>query len=196
MSSTERPGEPRHLHAELDRILVGGREPATVRVVPYDPAWPERFEAQRRRLRAALGDRAGRIEHIGSTAVPGLAAKPIIDILVEIDDLEDDAGYVPSLAVVGYVLRVREPDHRMFRTPARDVHVHIWPSGSDDVRRHLTFRDWLRFHPEDRQLYERTKQELAVRSWPDMNYYAEAKTPVIEEIMTRARSSGTADLPR
>ncbi len=136
------------------------------------------------------------MEHIGSTAVPGLAAKPIIDTLVEIDGLEDDADYGSSLEAAGYALRVREPGHRMVRTPARDVHVHISPSGSDDVRRHLTFRDWLRFHPEDRELYERTKQELAVRPWRDMNYHAEAKTPVIEEIMARARSSGTGDPPR
>jgi GrpB-like predicted nucleotidyltransferase (UPF0157 family) len=103
------------------------------------------------------------------------------------DDLEDDAGYGSSLEAAGYVLRVREAGHRMFRTPARDVHVHIWPSGSEDVRRHLMFRDWLRSHPDDRQLYERTKRELAGRPWRDMNYYADAKTPVIDEILGRAR---------
>jgi GrpB-like predicted nucleotidyltransferase (UPF0157 family) len=187
VSSIEHNREPTHLDAGLDRILVGGREPVSITVVAYDPCWPERFESELRRLRQALGRRAGRIEHIGSTAVPGLAAKPIIDVLVEMDDLEDDAGYGSALEAAGYVLRVREAGHRMFRTPARDVHVHIWPSGSEDVRRHLMFRDWLRSHPEDRQLYERTKRELAGRPWRDMNYYADAKTPVIDEILGRAR---------
>jgi GrpB-like predicted nucleotidyltransferase (UPF0157 family) len=161
----------------------------TIRVVAYDPSWPDRFEAERLRLRSALGGRAGRIEHIGSTAVPDLAAKPIVDILVEVDDTEDETGYLGALEAAGYQIRVRQPDHRMFRTPARDVHVHLWPTGSDEVYRHLAFRDWLRAHPDDRWLYERTKLQLASRSWRDMNYYAEAKTPVIDEIMARARSA-------
>lgn len=86
----------------------------------------------------------------------------------------------------GYRLRVREPGHRMFRTPARDVHVHLWPAGSDDEHRHLLFRDWLRAHPADRLEYERAKQALA-GTWPDMNYYAEAKRLVIDRISERAR---------
>jgi len=179
-------GDRGPLDAALDEILVGGREPVTIRVVAYDPSWPDRFEAERLRLRSALGGRAGRIEHIGSTAVPGLAAKPIVDILVEMDDTEDETGYRGALEAAGYRIRVREPGHRMFRTPARDVHVHVWPTGSFEVYRHLAFRDWLRAHPDDRRLYERTKQQLASRPWRDMNYYAEAKTPVIEEIMARA----------
>jgi GrpB-like predicted nucleotidyltransferase (UPF0157 family) len=190
LSSADDPAALTNLDAKLDEVLVGGREPARLQVVDYDPAWPVRFGAERERLRVALGARARRIEHIGSTAVPGLAAKPIVDILVEIDRLDEDPGFCDSLQEAGYELRVREPDHRMFRTPARDVHVHFWLTGSDDIARHLVFRDWLRTHPEDRRLYERTKRELATRFWPDMNYYAEAKTPVIAEITARARSSG------
>jgi len=189
VDSRNGPGDQGSLDATLDEILVGGREPATIRVVSYDSSWPGRFEAERLRLRSALGDQAGRIEHIGSTAVPGLAAKPIVDILVEMDDVEDESSYLGALEAAGYRLRVREPGHRMFRTPARDVHVHLWPTGSADVDRHVAFRDWLRAHPEDRRLYERTKLELASRPWRDMNYYAGAKTPVIEEIMGRARSA-------
>jgi GrpB-like predicted nucleotidyltransferase (UPF0157 family) len=190
VDSLNGPGEGGPLDATLDEILVGGREPATIRVVMYDSSWPDRFEVERRRLRSALGGRAGRIEHIGSTAVPGLAAKPIVDILVEMDEVEDESGYLGQLEAAGYQIRVREPRHRMFRTPARDVHVHLWPTGSAEVQRHLAFRDWLRAHPEDCQLYQRTKQALAARPWRDMNYYAEAKTPVIEEIMGRALSAG------
>ena len=176
---------PNHLDEYLDRVLIGGRESREITIVEYDPAWPARFAQERLRI-AELGSVAKRIEHIGSTAVPGLAAKPIIDILVTVDDVEDEACYVPTLEACGYVLRVREPDHRMFRTPARDVHVHVWRCGGDDERRHLLFRDWLRGNAPDRDLYEQTKRELARRSWADMNYYAEAKSAVIVAILERA----------
>jgi GrpB-like predicted nucleotidyltransferase (UPF0157 family) len=163
--------------------------PRKITIVAYDPTWPARFEQERGRI-AGLGSVVKRIEHIGSTAVAGLAAKPIIDILVTVDDVEDEARYVPALEACGYVLRVREPGHRMFRTPARDVHVHVWRSGSDDERRHLLFRDWLRGNAPDRELYEQTKRELARRSWADMNDYADAKTAVIVAILQRAAPTG------
>ncbi len=125
------------------------------------------------------------MEHVGSTAVAGLAAKPIVDIMVTVDDPDDESAYLPRLERVGYVLRVREPGHRMFRTLARDVHVHVWPAGSQDERRHLVFRDWLRSSPVDRKEYERAKRELVGR-WRDMNYYARAKEVAIDRIMKRA----------
>ncbi len=176
---------PNHLDEYLDRVLIGGRESREITIVEYDPAWPARFAQERLRV-AELGGVAKRIEHIGSTAVPGLAAKPVIDILVTVDDVEDEALHVPTLEACGYVLRVREPDHRMFRTPARDVHVHVWRRGGDDERRQLLFRDWLRGNAPDRNLYEQTKRELARRPWADMNYYAEAKSAVIAAILERA----------
>lgn len=185
MAST--PNELTHLDDELDRVLVGGREPAIVRVVDYDPRWPERFEAERARLLTALGQLAPRIEHVGSTAVPGLAAKPIIDMLVELDDPEHEERYLPLLEAAGFQLRVREPRHRMFRTPAKDAHIHIWPTGSTEAKDYLILRDWLRGNAEDRQLYEQTKRALAGRRWRDMNYYAEAKSPTIAQIISRAR---------
>jgi GrpB-like predicted nucleotidyltransferase (UPF0157 family) len=183
------PDEPTHLDAELDAVLIGGREPGIVRLVDYDPGWPARFDSERARIAAALGPLARNIEHIGSTAVPGLAAKPIIDALVEIDDPEAEPLYAPQLESVGYLLRVREPRHRMFRTPARDVHVHIWPAGSAETLDYLLLRDRLRTHADDRQRYEGAKRALADRHWPDMNYYAEAKSAIIEEIKARARRS-------
>ncbi len=128
------------------------------------------------------------IEHIGSTSVPGLGAKPIIDVLVAVDDVEDEASYRPALEGVGYVLRVREPDHRMFRTPERDVHVHLWPAGSADVPRHLLFRDWLRVDERDRRAYEGLKRLLAESDFEDMNEYADAKGELIAEIMVRAQA--------
>jgi GrpB-like predicted nucleotidyltransferase (UPF0157 family) len=181
--------EPTHLDAELDEVLIGGREPAIVELVAYDPEWPARFEAERAYIDAALGPLARRIEHIGSTAVPGLAAKPVIDVLVEADDPDAEQQYVPLMQSAGYVLRVREPRHRMFRTPARDVHVHVWPAGSAEATDYLLLRDWLRTHADDRLLYESVKRALAGRRWRDANYYAEAKTPVIQAIKARARQA-------
>ena len=179
--------EGSHLDSDLDTVLIGGREPVTIRVVDYDRAWPERFAAERARIVAALGPSARQVEHIGSTAVPGLAAKPIVDILVEVDDPEAEDSFRAALEQAGYELRVREAGHRMFRTPARDVHVHLWRAGSAEVADYLLLRDWLRAHADDRLSYERAKRELAGRPWPDMNYYAEAKSPVIARIMGRAR---------
>jgi GrpB-like predicted nucleotidyltransferase (UPF0157 family) len=167
--------------AYLDRVLVGGRERREIVIADYDAAWPARFSAERSRIAAALGDRALRIEHIGSTAVPGLAAKPIVDILVEVARLED-----ADLARAGYELRVREEDHRMFRTPQLDVYVHVSPSGHPDIAAHLAFRDRLRESAEDRAAYEALKRALAERDWEDMNHYADAKGELIREILARA----------
>jgi GrpB-like predicted nucleotidyltransferase (UPF0157 family) len=166
--------------AHLDRVLIGGRERREIVIAEYDPGWPRRFAVERERLAAALGDRALRIEHIGSTSVPGLAAKPIVDILVEVPSLDG-----VDLERAGYVLRVREEGHRMFRTPELDVHVHVWPTGSPNIVSHLAFRDRLRASAEDRAAYEALKRELAAREWPDMNHYAEAKGPLIREIRAR-----------
>jgi GrpB-like predicted nucleotidyltransferase (UPF0157 family) len=180
--------EPDHLDEILDRALVGGLERRHVVLVEYDETWPQRFEEHRERIAAALGPAARRIEHVGSTAVPGLAAKPIVDVLVTVDDVEAEETYRPALEAAGYALRVREPGHRMFRTEPRDVHVHVWPAGSEGARRDLLFRDRLRGDAADRALYERTKRALADRVWKDVNYYAEAKGPVIEEILGRAQA--------
>jgi GrpB-like predicted nucleotidyltransferase (UPF0157 family) len=176
--------------AYLDRILVGGRERRPVVIADADPAWPARFEEHRAHIAGALGPLALRIEHIGSTSVPGLAAKPIVDVLVAVDDVTSvDAPAVRDrLARAGYELRVEEPGHRMFRTAAHDVHLHVWPAVGDDVRRHLLFRDHLRASAPDRARYEAVKRGLATRDWDDMNDYAEAKSPVIAEINARAEA--------
>ncbi|MBA3703617.1 MAG: GrpB family protein, partial [Rubrobacteraceae bacterium] len=141
------------------------------------------------KIRAALGEAALSVEHIGSTSVPGLAAKPIVDVLLVVEDSGDEASYLPALEEAGYVLRVREPDfdeHRMFRTPEKDVHVHVFSSGSLEIERYLLLRDRLREDQGDRELYARTKRDLAGRDWPSMQHYAEAKTEVIEGIVARA----------
>jgi GrpB-like predicted nucleotidyltransferase (UPF0157 family) len=169
----------------LDAVLIGGREEREVLMVEYDPSWPKLYEEHRDRILNAIGDSVRMVEHIGSTAVPGLAAKPIIDVMVTVDDPDDETRYLGPLEDAGYELRVREGGHRMLRTPERDVQVHIWQAGSDDERRQLVFRDHLRSHPADREAYEALKRSLAGR-WPDVNYYAEAKGPFIRRVVELA----------
>jgi len=138
----------------------------------------------------ALSEVARRVEHIGSTSVVGLAAKPIIDILLVVDDAGNESRYLPQLTTAGYVLRVREPDwheHRMLRTPERDVHLHVFSVGCEQIERHLLFRDRLRASDGDRRRYEALKQALAKQDWPDMNAYGAAKSELIEEIVGAAR---------
>jgi GrpB-like predicted nucleotidyltransferase (UPF0157 family) len=179
--------------ASPESRLIGGVEKRTINIVDYDTDWPKKFERHTRIIADALGVVALRIEHIGSTSVPGLAAKPIIDILVVVADSADESAYRAQLEAGGYVLRVREPDwneHRMFRTPEKDVHVHVYSVGCPEIERNLTFRDRLRKNSGDRSRYETTKRELATREWPSMNAYADAKTAVIESIIAAAQEAG------
>src|SRR5262249_5590105 len=149
----------------------------------YDPAWPARFEAERDRIRGALGPAALRVEHIGSTSVPGLAAKPVVDICLTVADVTDEAAFVAPLETAGYALRVREPNHRTLRHAERDVPVHVHAAGSPEVDRSLALRDRLRSSAADRAAYEALKRELAQRDWDDMNHYADAKGPFIEQVL-------------
>ena len=169
--------------------LVGGVEKRRLAICEYDPSWPDKFQTHATIIAEALGETALTIEHIGSTSVPELAAKPIIDVLVVVPDSANEAAYLPQLETAGYLLRVREPDwheHRMFRTPEHDVHVHIYSAGCPEIQRNLIFRDRLRENIDDRRRYEQTKRELATQDWVDMNEYASAKTQVIENIIGAA----------
>jgi GrpB-like predicted nucleotidyltransferase (UPF0157 family) len=165
--------------------VFGGLEPGPITLAPYDPAWPARYERERERILAALGGAALRVEHIGSTAVPGLAAKPIVDIDLAVADVEDEATFVPALVRAGYVLRAREPGHRLLRPPEQDVNLHVWPLGDENMARDLRFRNRLRASPEDRAAYEARKRELAGRDWAARQDYADAKGPLIAEIAAR-----------
>ncbi len=161
-----------------------------IRLVDYDPDWPRQFASEAERIRAALGDRVVLLEHAGSTSVPGLAAKPRIDILLVVSDSADESAYVPPLEAAGYVLRIREPDwheHRLFVRADRDLNLHVFSPGCVEIERMLRFRDWLRANEADRLLYERTKRELAAREWTFVQNYADAKTEVVEQILVRAR---------
>lgn len=172
----------------LAAMLVDGPTPTGVEIVDYDPEWPRRFTRRAAELREILGERARLVEHIGSTSVPGLAAKPVVDIVVGIDDPDDEPAYLPDLVAAGYELRVTEPGHRALRAgdPDGPVNLHCYAPDDVETRRYLALRDHLRNHPDDRDRYAATKRELARREWDDMNYYAEAKGPVIRDILGRA----------
>jgi GrpB-like predicted nucleotidyltransferase (UPF0157 family) len=171
-----------------ERELIGGFEHREILIVDYSQSWPERFERERAHIARVLGPTLIRIDHIGSTSIPGLAAKPIVDIQASVPDVEDDDQYMSLLESIGYVLRLREVDHRMLRTPAVTVHVHICSAGSEWERRHLLFRDWLRADERDRRAYENLKRQLAVHDWPDVSEYTAAKTDLIAEIAGRAEA--------
>jgi GrpB-like predicted nucleotidyltransferase (UPF0157 family) len=170
-------------------VFIGGPEPARIVVVPYDPDWPVRFERERAKIVEALGEWSIAVDHIGSTSVPGLAAKPIIDICLTVGDSADETTYAGALETAGYELRVREPnfhEHRMLRSRTRDVHVHVFTQGCIEINRYLAFRDRLRGHEADRELYAATKLQLAAQDWPSMQHYADAKTEVVEAILSRS----------
>jgi GrpB-like predicted nucleotidyltransferase (UPF0157 family) len=171
-----------------------GESPPTYRevvVADYDPEWPKWFECAAADIRGALGDTVLQLDHVGSTSVPGLAAKPLIDINLVVADTTDEDAYVPKLEPLGYVLRVREPDwfeHRMLRGQDPPVNLHVFNPGCEETERMVALRDWLRTHDDDRELYARTKRELAAQEWKYVQNYADAKTEVIQEILARAQA--------
>jgi GrpB-like predicted nucleotidyltransferase (UPF0157 family) len=163
-----------------------------VQVVDYDPAWPGLFQREAERIRAVLGERVVQLEHVGSTSVPGLAAKPIIDIMLIVPDSSEEPAYVPDLEAAGYVLVIREADwyqHRCFKGPDTNVNLHVYSPGCPEIERYLIFRDRLRGHPDERAHYQRVKRELSERDWTYVQQYADAKTEVVESIIARARAA-------
>jgi GrpB-like predicted nucleotidyltransferase (UPF0157 family) len=165
---------------------------STIELAPYDPAWPAQFDRLARQIREALGDAVLLLEHAGSTSVPGLSAKPIIDMVLAVADSSDEAAYVKPLEEQGFVLRIREPDwyeHRLLRPPEVQGNLHVFSAGCPEIEQMLLFRDWLRSHDDDRALYEATKRELAARTWKYTQNYADAKSAVVQQILARARGS-------
>jgi GrpB-like predicted nucleotidyltransferase (UPF0157 family) len=182
------------------------REPAhTVVLSEPDPGWADSYAVEEIRIRAAVGQALVELHHAGSTSVPGLAAKPIIDIVLLVRDSTDEESYAPALQAAGYRFQLRERhwhEHRLFKSglphfasPEREddvdrdrqkVNLHVFTAGSSEAHRMLVFRDWLRTHPADRELYEQTKRTLASRRWQVVQDYADAKSTVVGEIMQRA----------
>ncbi len=182
---------------EIRAARVGELGPTRVdgpiHLAEYDPAWPGLYDREAARIRSTLGQRVLRLEHVGSTSIPGLAAKPIIDIVLVVADSADEAAYVSALVAAGYVLRIREPgwfEHRVLNGPDTKVNLHVFSDGCPEIGRMLAFRDRLRTHDDERRRYEATKRELAARDWVYVQNYADAKTEVVEAIIARAMSQG------
>ena len=186
----------------LASITVGERKPLNshINLAPYDPNWPSMFSRIAAKVRAALSERALLLEHVGSTAIRGLSAKPIIDMVLAVEDPTDEAFYAPPLEARGFVLRIREPDwfqHRLLKSHDIESNLHVFSAGCAEIERMLAFRDWLRAHDDDRRLYERTKVALAARTWRHVQNYADAKSDIVREILERAlESTGREGLAR
>lgn len=168
-----------------------------VQLHAHNPQWPNRYEQEAARLTDALGGRVRLLEHVGSTSVPGLAAKPLIDIVLCVENSADETSYAPTLQELGYHLRVREPEwfeHRVFRGPDEDVNLHVFTSGASEVERMIRFRDRLRSDENDRKRYEAHKTALASKEWDSIQQYADAKSDIVEEILANApeEESGAA----
>ncbi len=166
--------------ADIAAARVGGDggTAARVEVVAPDPQWPARYEVVREQVLSALGDRVLSIEHVGSTSVPGLWAKPVIDVDLTVADSADEAGWLPDLQSAGFVLRVRETDweeHRCLRGTAPVANLHVFSPGAVEPERYRRFRDWLRGHRDDRDWYAEVKREVAGRGFTDSMLYNNAK---------------------
>lgn len=164
----------------------GAPRKETIEVVDYDPGWPATYDLLRDRIEGALGEVVLGIEHVGSTSVPGLAAKPVIDIDLTVADPADEGSYVPALEAIGYDLTVREPSwhqHRCLRLDEPRANLHVFAPDCPETIRMLMFRDWLRTHPDDRELYERAKRSALGGDL--VPAYNRRKEPVVREIYDR-----------
>lgn len=176
---------------EIAKATIG--EPAQlnglVELQESDPSWATLYSREEGRIRSVLGARALVVEHVGSTSVPGLAAKPIIDVVLSVADSSDEESYVPALEAEGYVLTIREEawfEHRMFKGPDTKVNLHVFSHGATEVDRMVAFRDHLRTNTDDRKRYEDVKRQLASQHWKFVQNYADAKSQIVTEIMDRA----------
>src|ERR1700722_1951439 len=165
---------------------------APIQLMDYGAEWPALFIREAERVRAVLGERVLMIEHVGSTSVPGLAAKPIIDIILAVADSADEPAYVPAMESAGYLFHIRGPEwyqHRLAKGPDTSINLHVYSFGCPEMDKMLMFRDWLRSNDADREIYERTKRDLAKQTWKYVQNYADAKTSVVDEIVIRARAA-------
>ena len=176
----------------IQKVVVSGKveHNQTIVLKPYDENWSILFEREKQRISTILKDKALMIEHIGSTSVPGLIAKPIIDILLVVEDAGKEEDYVDDLVAHGYILRIKEPDfenHHMFLGLDTDIHLHVFSQDSKEIEKYLLFRNYLRNHQEAKELYANTKKTLAKKKWKYVQNYADAKSDVVQQIMDAAR---------
>lgn len=163
-----------------------------VELSAYDPGWVASFRRIDGLIRGALGSKALIVEHVGSTSVPGLCAKPIVDVVLAVDDSADEVTYVGALEGVGFVLHLREPEwheHRLLRLVDPAANVHVFSSSCPEVDRMLRFRDVLRADEEARALYEARKRQLAEQEWARVQDYADSKSEVVEALLRRSAGS-------
>jgi GrpB-like predicted nucleotidyltransferase (UPF0157 family) len=177
---------------EIIAATVGERRPLNgpVYLAPYNPEWPLLFARLKTRIHDAVGNDVLLLEHVGSTSVPGLSAKPIIDMVLAVAASSNEAAYVNPLEQKGFRLRIREPEwyeHRLLKYSDPEANLHVFSDGCEEIERMLIFRNWLRTHDDDRLHYEETKRELAARTWKYTQNYADAKSQVVREILARAR---------
>jgi GrpB-like predicted nucleotidyltransferase (UPF0157 family) len=173
---------------EIAAARIVAQSPEPIEVVPYDDDWPRRFRELRSRLVVALRGTALGIEHVGSTSVPGLWAKPYLDIDLIVAEPAVEAGYVPPLEALGFRLLVREPDweeHRVLKLLDPNTNLHVFPPHATEPRRHLMFRDWLRAHPDDRDAYAAHKREVAAAGFTDGMLYNNAKGAFVYDLYER-----------
>jgi GrpB-like predicted nucleotidyltransferase (UPF0157 family) len=154
----------------------------TIYLTPNDPAWPSLFTRLKEQIQEALGDAILVLEHVGSTSVPGLSAKPIIDMVMAVADSSDETSYVKALEAKGYTLR-------LLKSPAIQGNLHVFSAGCQEIERMVLFRDWLRNHADDRLLYEATKRDLAARTCKYTQNYADAKSEVVQAILAHSGAS-------
>ena len=201
MTSPDPPNAPSDRDDYMSDVTVGARRrvDGPIHLADPDPDWPLLYQREAARVRDLLGDRIHMLEHVGSTSVPGLPAKPIIDMLLVVADSGDEPAYVPPMEAGGYAVRIREPDwheHRVFKGPDTDVNLHTFSDGSIEIERMLAFRDRLRTDDDERELYLATKRELAARHWVYVQDYADAKGEVVEAIIARALADRDEGRPR
>ncbi|MBO3088001.1 GrpB family protein [Cellulomonas dongxiuzhuiae] len=193
------PDEITRHHDATEVIWVDAHPTAwTLRIEEPDPAWTQRYDEQAAEIAAALGERLLHLQHVGSTSVPGLPAKPVVDIDLTVADPTDEAAYVPDLEALGYVHWFTEPawhEHRLLKhLDEPRVHLHVFGPDCPEVVRHRMFRDWLRAHQEDRERYAEAKRSAAARTTATGHdngavgfgmLYNQVKEPVVREIYDR-----------
>jgi GrpB-like predicted nucleotidyltransferase (UPF0157 family) len=172
--------------------VISTRPQRPIEIVDYDPSWPRAFTTIAELIKSALGPKALSVSHVGSTSIPGLAAKPVIDVDLVVPDPTAEDEYAPALQAAGFQFLFREPnwsEHRFFGLKEPYANIHVFGPGAAELSRHRRFRDWLLAHPEDREVYVQAKREaarVAREKGEDVMGYNGGHEPVIEEIMVRA----------